>query len=178
MRQSHLIPILLKIVELLFCAQKAPWAHFPKIAPCAHSLKLAGNLFTIGRWAKIGQRAFLPWEMSQPLWGIVHLGIQWKWNWFLVKLNFSEIGLWKSDCWNPKKTSNFRSIQINSTNFFWSYGSSLGGQSEVLKALVLYRGRWSNHGPFPNCYADFFAVELANFMRQSWAKIPLKLSRI
>ena len=43
---------------------------------------------------QIGRRPYYYHEMSYTFQGIVHLGIPWKRNWFLVRVNLSEIGIW------------------------------------------------------------------------------------
>ena len=81
-------------VSQLFTFIENGWgAHSSKIAPCAHSPKLACKAFTFVTWAKIGQLACYFITMIHTFQWIIHLCICWKQNWFSVKLNFSEIGI-------------------------------------------------------------------------------------
>ena len=52
------------------------------------------GLYTIRRWAKIGWREFYYLELSQTFRWTICLGICWKWNQIVVKVNFREMDLW------------------------------------------------------------------------------------
>ena len=61
------------VTILKFTFTQNGWsAHSSKIALCSNSPKLVG-------------KPFYYLKMSCILWGIVHLSIQWKWNWILIK---------------------------------------------------------------------------------------------
>ena len=66
---------------------------------CIVHLKLTFTKRGLGAYSP---KMHIPWSWSAILftirkwayfWGIIHLNILWKWNWFLFKVNFSEIGI-------------------------------------------------------------------------------------